>query len=1083
MTSSATPVPSRNALRALRNLAFSHPAIFAGAVGSACCTAAVSCEIQRRVRLAEKLVATKRTLRSISDGKGKARVAQMCEAAERGENFLLDQRSAQRRRRRRVRHHSTAAAWQEDGEEQDHPVVQTQWKEPDAGPPRAVIDGPNVVNNNNATGRPSRSTKGTQIPAWARGAPQAYTSKLDTASHIPHRGAIPDPPSTGVSESYLKGAATHAWTIDSQRQYNSVSAEKVRAASMKVLKPRDYHIYGRKSRPTEPEVVRAGEDTALDGNTVKNAVAEPKPHQPVDEEDTTVFEASGPVLPDSLSAQDPESVNGVQADMMPVRDSWGELNGYAPSSPTLSPKQSTDLVDVQPAMPDTGVDGSHLPPTITEAPFQWQSPLSDFLDFAGRAEPKPADDPDRSYSALSDELDAGSVLDFDYQKSKYFRRVYSEATVSHIDLQRLYAKPSGQGKIKRLDGVSRQYFLHNIASLFKAGQFEQAERVYHSEYNPQRHGLFPPVARILVQHLLSDSSTHHRAIRILFPKYHQATGGKGIMEQNPWVRTHFYMQEICALSADSKVWEAQAAAILDAARAAGLRGHAKVLESITRSLCAQGHARRAEDLINSATKKHNLKKFLPLDRLLVISYARNHDWTAVNRIMQSLQEDGVPRERPNWYSSLFKEVFTLHLQDHSLELAYDYLVNAMGYWKLAPTRAISCTLIAACIRSGDYLHLQQWIEAIRSMWPRVDIGTGSRRLAIEIAMIWTKNQATCEQMERACSAMAFGSIDDPFSPYFRSITQELAAADLRRHIEDCGAHEGSSLLPDGSQAKTLPELVAFAEQYLIRDTTVQDSEPCREHALESLSRQLRAIERLNQVMAGRLPEHMGILEDSTREPPTMSIFPAEPDEALKATPQHVPAALRSSVLPHTQILWPIIAQEYARQYHQGRSSSHDLLEYVVAELQSQGRDVDAAQLLDSVAASPFVTGENGKYFSTQLYGEWLSIASRMDSVKQSHKAMWAILDASRYLKVTSLLLLRAAHCAEFTHVGRWGDDPDPKRPDAELRYLYHRIRKLRWVQLGMNKAPKLAEWTPWGKQEHIVPLVSSLEPHQHSALD
>jgi hypothetical protein len=81
-------VPSRNALRALRRLAYGGSTII-GAVGSVFTVAGVNYDTRRRVRLAERLIETKRTIKSISNSNGAAHVARMFDAAEKGEDFGL----------------------------------------------------------------------------------------------------------------------------------------------------------------------------------------------------------------------------------------------------------------------------------------------------------------------------------------------------------------------------------------------------------------------------------------------------------------------------------------------------------------------------------------------------------------------------------------------------------------------------------------------------------------------------------------------------------------------------------------------------------------------------------------------------------------------------------------------------------------------------------------------------------------------------------------------------------------------------------------------------------------------------------
>lgn len=89
---STAPLPSRGALRVLRRLALAGSTV--GAIGSACTVATISYEVNRRIRLAEGLVESKRSFKTScpnydSTARG-AVVAKMMEAAESGEFLGID---------------------------------------------------------------------------------------------------------------------------------------------------------------------------------------------------------------------------------------------------------------------------------------------------------------------------------------------------------------------------------------------------------------------------------------------------------------------------------------------------------------------------------------------------------------------------------------------------------------------------------------------------------------------------------------------------------------------------------------------------------------------------------------------------------------------------------------------------------------------------------------------------------------------------------------------------------------------------------------------------------------------------------
>jgi hypothetical protein len=101
-------VPSRDALRALRTLAFSPQAAFVAATGSVCGLVAIHHQQRGKVRLAEKILKTKRTIHILSQGRGNAQATRMFEAAEKGEDFTLHH--GRPKKSRRTRRFATNAA-------------------------------------------------------------------------------------------------------------------------------------------------------------------------------------------------------------------------------------------------------------------------------------------------------------------------------------------------------------------------------------------------------------------------------------------------------------------------------------------------------------------------------------------------------------------------------------------------------------------------------------------------------------------------------------------------------------------------------------------------------------------------------------------------------------------------------------------------------------------------------------------------------------------------------------------------------------------------------------------------------------
>ncbi|ETN40539.1 uncharacterized protein HMPREF1541_04816 [Cyphellophora europaea CBS 101466] len=1082
MASNAPPVPSKNALRALRNLAFANPTIIFGAVGSACCAAAVSYEAQRRVRLAEQIIATKRTLRSISDGKGNARARRMFEAAEKGENFLLDPRSAGRRQR--VRTHSTAIAQQDDVDNEEASIEienirQSLAQIPERAQSRTrrrltstrkdknyATEAP-VSSSAQPAGNDTRHTLSAKTPSLARRHSQANNSVPNNRS--PVKG------DTNTANSFLathklsadvaykphgysshgQAAASYAWAMDSQRQRNSASGEKVRAASMRSHKTRDYVVYGARRRqppldaslPSELTSTEASQPSALGGEHIYSiSTANDNPRDCARPDDG--WEAmADPTRLSSTEAR--RGANGGEKDLLnPGFDDVGEFQASTASFRRAQSDPHMHASRDNVSSPSSGTEYSQ------QRPFEWQSPVSDFVDLSASAA-------ESSTGVTEEELRWVRAVGINTPDLHELEMGAYSAHVREGGLSAVY-RP-----LKSFSSVESPFvFRHKIAAALVAGDLDEAERTFSENYNRKLQGSTPVIAIPLIRKLLADPSRRHRAAKILFPEPRRQRTRSTV--QGHFARVYQYLRVICATTPNCDEWVVELRKVLDMAQAEAVELNASILLCVIQYVCGTGQVAKAEKLANSLSDEYGLEWHIDLDRVLVLAYATEHDWSPANRIMQSLQDRLVPRERPHWYSSLFRDVFERYLQDHALEPSYDYLVNAMSSWRLAPTSAISCTLIGACIRAGDYGRLRQWSETIRVMWPRLDIGTGLRANALQLDTIWAEQQATCEDIEKACLAMAFDCEDDPFSQDVRAIIQHAIESDLRRQISNCAMlSEKAHIMIKTSY--TLPTLLRIGDQLLTQ--LDESSEPHQSAAYESLSRQLLAVARLNKVMAGCLPEtpfNDAIWHESVPIAPE-TVDSVVPKDDL--TPS-IPTSLQSPHLPHIKLILPILAEHYLQQQQSRKPLSHDLLEYIISKLKYVRRLDEAASLMDLITRSPFVTGKGGKSLSPRLYSDWLDIATQLMSTRHAGKAMWALLDACRHVVLSPKMLMQAADCnAMFLPTGY---AHRPVRRQKEIQYLYKRLERIRWVQMGMpNLTPSLPRWRTWGErmqeeEEHVA---------------
>ncbi|KAJ9317393.1 hypothetical protein DTO271D3_2214 [Paecilomyces variotii] len=155
-------VPSRNALRVLRQLALA-----GSTVGSVCTIAALTYEVHRRVRVAERIIENKRTLQSSApnyDATSAAkRLARMMEAAEAGEFMGLESMKADDRRRKKERslqNESDHDALPWDGYP-DRPLPEVGMPLEGLLRPLAPQSSPEIV-----TSKPPRAERPGQMKTW-----------------------------------------------------------------------------------------------------------------------------------------------------------------------------------------------------------------------------------------------------------------------------------------------------------------------------------------------------------------------------------------------------------------------------------------------------------------------------------------------------------------------------------------------------------------------------------------------------------------------------------------------------------------------------------------------------------------------------------------------------------------------------------------------------------------------------------------------------------------------------------------------------------------------------------------------------
>ena len=233
------PIPSKNALRVLRRLAFSSTTVL-GAVGGVCGLATLNHEARRRVKLAERVVATKTTLRSVSNGRGQTHVARMCEAAERGEDFTLDENKTHKRRR--VRHQSTLAFDQWNGNDGEILALQHSLQ--------SLSHRPRSRSSELQQSSSEKTSIGMLEGEHRTSNHHIIQSRIPKQPPLEYRQPFPDQHNRLASYGNPPSTTPRTLPETSPRQghRNSPSAERILAASQVPLKRDAYGVYARQTR-------------------------------------------------------------------------------------------------------------------------------------------------------------------------------------------------------------------------------------------------------------------------------------------------------------------------------------------------------------------------------------------------------------------------------------------------------------------------------------------------------------------------------------------------------------------------------------------------------------------------------------------------------------------------------------------------------------------------------------------------------------------------------------------------------------------------------------------------------------------
>ncbi|KPI42479.1 uncharacterized protein AB675_9890 [Cyphellophora attinorum] len=999
------PVPSRNALRALRALAFSTPTLVAGAVGSACCAAGVYCEARSRVRLAEKIIATKRTLRSISDGRGNARVARMFEAAEQGNDFLLD--SGPARRRRRGRRHASTVAQLRDEEDID------SLQEKLAAIPAQV----------KAARRRRKLTESMSMSAVSDAVDGASSPPSDAGLVIRRYELLEKPlKDRDRNARFVRTTDTRSVPIEEKGPIfknmhptrSSMKRPTQLLRSIDVASLVDPEAGGRPSK-------LGGIDRILQASLMQHKSSDFTVHHRDPQKIAASEEHAGPDAQENFEDLTERAAEhrSLQSDMLALPDS--DISSSVPGVGSLD----TDLdTYVSPLFPASSTTERPKTGTASVVPYSLKRPQP-----VDTERPRPSDIGKLLAPELTSPAASPADPSTDHEMWHDVRRA-PQAKDQELTTTWDGSNPS--------DAQFNAVVEKRLASETALG-LQQAEEFFHRYYLPAKHGILPAAATQLIHRFLAAEPTRRQAFRI----FGHVPAAKRSTEFQSFIcarRVMQYMLKFCMNGTAPSVWITEYYKIADIVKGAGLPLHGRSVETLLRALCSSGQPVEAEAIYEDMVANYGMARALQSDRVVAIGYAMQHDWTSVNRIMARLQEDGVPRSRPSGYSITFQKLFRVHLRNHSLDASYEYLINAMGYWKLVPNNVISSILITACIRARRYEHIQEWLETVRQMWPRLASVTNFQLFAYQVSRAWAETGASCMDIRSTCQALAHSSLRDPFSKSFRSMAREAMCSALHRAYK--GAFEGlvpiQQLEPDRFD-QAMDRVTASLRDF-DRQGSLDDS---RRTALEYLELELGAAQDFQRIMRGH-----GSSLSTARIQAIQNPSEDKSSYALQDSSALLQDIKSEGRLTYGRHKIAFVAERYAENFAAGRAPPHGILKAVVEEMVLVDELVEAVKLIRSVHSSRYITGRNGAFFDGSVYTTWLELCVTVGSYLESTVAMWALLDASRSVTITAEHMILVTNCSSSLYQPATKHHSNVVEAKKEMDYLHRRLARVRWMQRG-----------------------------------
>jgi hypothetical protein len=541
--------------------------------------------------------------------------------------------------------------------------------------------------------------------------------------------------------------------------------------------------------------------------------------------------------------------------------------------------------------------------------------------------------------------------------------------------------------------------------------------------------------------------------------------------------------------------------IVVAAKLRGVKLDEQIFASVIQKLASIGSMSAAQVIFDEMTFYHQIEASFLSQAVLLRGYARKGEWHRVEREIESLHIRGLSRRRPHGYALMISAILQEYAARSSVGHFQNFLINAVSYWGLIPTSAVSTTAVWFYLSHQRYDLVKEWMETLQVLFPQIDTETATFRWVL--ANSWQSAGANCQEIEDAIKSVAYRnprtrlksrSLPMVHEALCRDLAVKLDAAKAKTELKGQPSTLSNTENKDFISAQTLDEYLTSAFSLTASKASQNKRTP---QEVIDLYHQAAAVQRLNTFLTGATyskavdqfsfpdPQAKSVDNNSdiNRNTPTITtnLF------HLQAT---IPTILTLEFLPSTANITAAILNFYHTRSFRKLPTDHALLLSVCEKLWNLNRAFDAKKVIRDVykdeivrrlaglgdeshaATSSFSIHTQGVVgFGIQFYEFWMRLASSTHSLSQ-----WKII-VEEVIRLSSPTRILSQHTDEASKQQKKHVLSTINITSAFVsltRGVAARVLRPRWERLRTG--------VPRGTMEEVEWLVQKLEDRREGQI-